>query len=241
MKKKLSKSWRRVVIIAVIILVIWAILSVFISTPGELYRDACRSLKKTLEMNETEFPITYCYPDENIVDMILVTGDSVQVERIFDVPNKGFYPETRYDYYMDGKIVHYDSITKEKTVRDGEYERTAQQIREERNNILERVYALLQSDVSRERELFTYKFEGVVHNRLLKLTFDRAEMDAAGFSEFEETMYLQKFYSPCWEVGVAYRDSGIHVDVPVPNKGKYSGDKMFPEIPDSFQGYTVIE
>lgn len=240
MKKKLPKSWRCVVIITVIILVVWAMLSVLIITPGERYRDARRSLRKTLEMSENEFPITYCYPAENIVDIILVTGDSVQVERIFDVPDRGVYPETRYDYYMDGKIAHYDSDTKERTVRDGEYEKAAEDIRKERKDLLQSVDALLRSNVSRQRELHTYKFEGMLFSQTLTFVFDREEMDTAGFTEFEETMYLQKFYSPCWEVCVTMRDSGTRIYIPLVDDGEYSGWQVFPDMPETSVSYTTV-
>ena len=251
MKKKLFKSWHdvvaAVVIAAAVIAMVVGIVStiveikdVSVTTPEEVYEEVLEALEDSAVWNDREFPITYISENE-YRDTIYISKESVTAVRAYGVDGLGYYQSFYLVYYVDGKIYEDNQEANTKTVTLGEYERSAQHLREDRMRLLEKVQELLLSGVARTFELDEYVFEHTLHSRTLTVVFDRQQMDDMGYTDVGEEVKFTRHYSPCWQVGIKDLNSGNVIYIPLPHEGKYSGDKMFPEIPDSFQGYTVIE
>ena len=206
----------------------------------ELYDIAMPILEETLSQDDTEFVINYLYP-ERYRDLIKVNGDTLIVERMFDVDAIWEDSETKYEYYFDGKIARNDLTTGEKTIRQGEFDLDVQEIRTERKALLQKAYELILSDVERTMVPDQYAFEFSIHCQTLTMTFDREQMDAAGYADLGEEVVFSRYYSLCWKLEVSDIQTGRKIHILLPHNGEYDGAFVLPTLPETFSDYTVIE
>ena len=66
-------------------------------------------------------------------------------------------------------------------------------------------------------------------------------MDEAGFFDWENTVVFDTYYYTGWEVGITERGTGTEIWLGLPEKGEYEGDFVVPQMPESYDDYTVIE
>lgn len=249
MKKKLFKSWHSIVAAVVIVAAAIALIVGIVrfvltivevrdttdTTPEEAYVIIRDVLEGTFDQTDSYFLINYVKPGE-YRDHIWVSGSRTLVERSYRIPERD-----AVEYYENGKIALHDLETGEKTIRDGEYRYTAEELRKERNLILERIYSLMESDIDRTVSRREETFEGHYLLRTVTIDFDRQQMDEAGFFDWENTVVFDTYYYTGWEVGITERGTGTEIWLGLPEKGEYKGDFVVPQMPESYDDYTVIE